>query len=125
MVSRNLRYTSVTVVLIGKETANRPWVRYEIKKSIEQDNGLLGIRIHHLKNQHGESDWWQGSTPHVPDHVEFPVYDWDRDLDRFRKASSSFGSRRTISSAAKSSGSSSGTLEPKAKALTSGRPNIG
>ena len=93
MISRNLRNTSVTVVLIGKETANRPWVRYEIKKSIEQDNGLLGIRIHHLKNQHRESDWWQGPTPHVPDDVEFPVYDWDGDLDRFRKAIEAAGKR--------------------------------
>jgi hypothetical protein len=50
MIDRNLRRTSVTVVLIGKETAQRPWVRYEIKKSIERSNGLLGIRINHLKN---------------------------------------------------------------------------
>jgi hypothetical protein len=93
MVDRNLRGTSVTVVLIGKETAQRPWVRYEIKKSIERSNGLLGIRIHHLKNQYGESDWWQGPTPNVPYDVAFPVYDWDRDLDRFRKAIEAAGRR--------------------------------
>lgn len=93
MICRNLRNTSVTVVLIGKETARRPWVRYEIKKSIEQDNGLLGIRIHHLKNQDSESDWWAGPTPAVPDDVAFPVYDWDRDLDRFRKAIEAAGRR--------------------------------
>ena len=93
MINRNLRNTSVTVVLIGKETAQRPWVRYEIKQSIERCNGLLGIRIHHLKNQHGESDWWPGSTPSVPYDVEFPVYDWDRDLDRFRKAIEAAGKR--------------------------------
>jgi MTH538 TIR-like domain (DUF1863) len=93
MIDRNLRRTSVTVVLIGKETAQRPWVRYEIKQSIERDNGLLGIRIHHLKNQHGESDWWPGPTPSVPYDVEFPVYDWDRELDRFRKAIEAAGKR--------------------------------
>ena len=93
MIDRNLRQTSVTVVLIGKETANRPWVRYEIKKSIERQNGLLGIRIHHLKNQHSESDWWPGRTPNVPYGIEFPVYDWDRDLDRFRKAIEAAGKR--------------------------------
>ncbi len=93
MISRNLRNTSVTVVLLGKETASRRWVRYEIKKSIEQDNGLLGIRIHHLKNQHRESDWWPGPKPHVPDDVEFPVYDWDGDLDRFRRAIEAAGKR--------------------------------
>jgi MTH538 TIR-like domain (DUF1863) len=93
MIDRNLQRTSVTVVLIGKETAQRPWVRYEIKKSIERSNGLLGIRIHHLKNQYGESDWWAGPTPTVPYHVAFPGYDWDRDLDRFRKAIEAAGKR--------------------------------
>lgn len=93
MIDRNLRHTSVTVVLIGKETANRPWVRYEIKKSIERHNGLLGIRIHHLKNQYGESDWWPGRTPNIPYGIDFPIYDWDRDLDRFRKAIEAAGKR--------------------------------
>ncbi len=93
MINRHLRNTSVTVVLIGTETAGRPWVRYEIKKSTEQDNGLLGIRIHHLKNQKGESDSWPGVTPSVSAGVEFPVYDWDGDLDRFRKAIEAAGKR--------------------------------
>jgi hypothetical protein len=93
MIDRNLRRTSVTVVLIGKETSQRPWVRYEIKKSIERYNGLLGVRIHHLKNQYGEFNWGPGTTPSVPDDVEFPVYDWDRDLDRLRKAIEAAGRR--------------------------------
>lgn len=93
MINRNLRQTSVTVVLIGKDTANRPWVRYEIRKSIERSNGLLGIRIHHLKNQHSDWDFWPGPIPRVPDHIEFPVYEWDRDLDRFRKAIEAAGKR--------------------------------
>jgi hypothetical protein len=93
MINRNLRNTSVTVILTGKETARRPWVRYEIRKSIEQDNGLLGIRIHHLKNQDSESDWWPGPAPDIPADVEFPIYDWDRDLDRFRKAIEAAGKR--------------------------------
>ena len=40
MILRNLAGTSVTVVLIGKDTANRAWVREEIKLSIGQNNGL-------------------------------------------------------------------------------------
>lgn len=47
MILRNLRNTSVTVVLLGLETASRPWVKYEIAQSIAQKNGLLGICIHH------------------------------------------------------------------------------
>ena len=38
------------MVLIGAETANRPWVKYEIEQSIARKNGLLGIYIHRLKD---------------------------------------------------------------------------
>ena len=50
MILKNLKGTSVTVVLIGSQTANRPWVKYEVEQSIAQKNGLLGIYIHNLKH---------------------------------------------------------------------------
>lgn len=93
MILKHLKDTTVTVVLIGSETANRPWVRYEIERSIARKNGLIGIYIHHLKNQRGESSFWRGSVPSVPWGVEFPTYDWDRDLERFRKAIEAAGKR--------------------------------
>jgi hypothetical protein len=93
MILRNLKNNSVTVVLIGAETANRPWVKYEIAQSIAQKNGLLGIYIHHLKGQEGNSSFFSGSKPDVPWAVEFPAYDWDKDLDRFRKAIEAAGKR--------------------------------
>ena len=34
MILKHLGNTSVTVVLIGSETASRPWVKYEIEQSI-------------------------------------------------------------------------------------------
>lgn len=37
--------TSVTVVLIGENTADSDWVAWEIQESIDRGNGLLGIRI--------------------------------------------------------------------------------
>lgn len=37
------------VVLVGEETAQRPWVRYEIQKAWKEGKGLLGIHIHNLK----------------------------------------------------------------------------
>lgn len=52
-IDNNLCYRSCTVVLIGEETANRPWVIYEIKKSWELGKGLVGIYIHNLKDSHG------------------------------------------------------------------------
>jgi len=93
MILRHLKDTSVTIVLIGTETASRPWVKYEIEQSIARKNGLLGIRIHHLKNQHGEASFWAGRTPSVPWGIEFPTYDWDKNLDKFRRAIEAAGQR--------------------------------
>ena len=45
-----IRPASVTVVLIGNETADSPWVRWEIEESKRQGKRLLGIR---LKGSHG------------------------------------------------------------------------
>ncbi|WP_394708036.1 TIR domain-containing protein [uncultured Desulfosarcina sp.] len=36
---------SCVVVLIGEETANRPWVAYEIEKAWNDGKGLLGVYI--------------------------------------------------------------------------------
>ncbi len=37
--------TSVTVVLIGDQTADSDWVAWEIEQSLDKGNGLLGIRV--------------------------------------------------------------------------------
>jgi MTH538 TIR-like domain (DUF1863) len=50
-IDRQMAGTSVTVVLIGAQTATRPHVKYEIEQSVAQKKGLLGIRIHKLKDQ--------------------------------------------------------------------------
>lgn len=49
-IEEGLKGTSVTVVLIGEHTASRPWVQYEIRRTIEQGKGLVGVRIHNLKD---------------------------------------------------------------------------
>lgn len=48
-IDENMAYRSCVVVLIGEETANRPWVQYEIVKAWNDGKGLLGIYIHNLK----------------------------------------------------------------------------
>jgi hypothetical protein len=93
MILKNLRNTSVTVVLIGTETASRPWVRYEIAQSIAQKNGLVGIHIHHLKHHNSDTSFFRGPKPVVPSGIEFPTYDWDKDLERFRKEIEAAGKR--------------------------------
>lgn len=44
---------SCVVVLVGAETATRKWVKYEIKKAWEDRMGVVGIRIHGLKDLNG------------------------------------------------------------------------
>ena len=48
-----IKNTSVTAVLIGDHTADRRWINYEIFKSFEQGNGILGIRINRIKDKSG------------------------------------------------------------------------
>lgn len=55
-IEEQLEYTSVTVVLIGAETAERDWVDYEIRRSWERGNALVGLRIHDMKNQDSRTD---------------------------------------------------------------------
>ena len=49
-IDNQLKGTSVTVVLVGKETCTSRWVKYEIEKSIEIGNGLLGIDVSKIKD---------------------------------------------------------------------------
>ena len=86
LIRQRLERTTVTVVLIGKQTAGRTWVREEIDLSISRKNGLLGIYIHHLLDMDGESNWLAGPDPQVPDGIPFPKYKWDKDLERFSDA---------------------------------------
>ena len=42
-----------TVVLIGDDTANRKWVNYEILRSWNEGMGVVGLRIHRIKDANG------------------------------------------------------------------------
>lgn len=48
-IDNNMKYKRCVVVLIGSETADRPWVKYEIEKAWNDGRALLGIHIHNLK----------------------------------------------------------------------------
>jgi len=48
-IEDNMSYRSCVAVLVGEQTANRPWVRYEIEKAWNDGKGLLGIYIHNLR----------------------------------------------------------------------------
>ena len=49
-INDNMNYRSCVVVLIGEDTANRKWVKYEIRKAWDDGKGLLGIYVHNLKD---------------------------------------------------------------------------
>ena len=73
-IDRQLNGTSVTVVLVGNKTCNSKWVKYEIKKSIEIGNGLLGIDISKIKDLQGNTTERCGQ---IPEGYKF--YYWNND----------------------------------------------
>lgn len=49
LIDSGLENTSNTCVLIGSETYNRKWVKYEIFKSLDKGNHIFGVHINELK----------------------------------------------------------------------------
>lgn len=87
MINDALYNTSVTVVLIGHETSEREYVRYEIVESHLRGKGLLGVHIHNIANNRREVDY-KGTNPFSEIYdVEnktylsrwYRAYDWVRD----------------------------------------------
>lgn len=52
-IAAQIKGRACTVVLVGRETAGRKWINYEIIKSWDDGLGVVGIRIHGLKNLEG------------------------------------------------------------------------
>lgn len=85
-IEEQLRGTSVTVVLFGAETYDRPWVRHEIKRSYELGKGILAIDIHNIKDpqlgvdRQGKNplDYWSVKRDgrDVPFSSLYRTYDW-------------------------------------------------
>lgn len=49
-IDSQLNGTSVTVVLIGAETFDRPYVKYEIEQSYKKGNAIIGVKIGGIKD---------------------------------------------------------------------------
>ncbi len=73
-IDKQLQGTSVTVVLVGQHTCGSRWVKYEIDKSIERGNGLLGIDISKIKDLQGRTSERCGEMP-----KGYPFYLWNKD----------------------------------------------
>jgi hypothetical protein len=84
-INDQLRGCSVTAVLFGTETYNRPWVKYEIEQSYKNKMGILAIDIHNVRDPlHGTDpqgrnplDLWQ--IDGKPFTSIYRTYDWARD----------------------------------------------
>ncbi|SRR6266550_7111804 len=49
LINAGLEGTSVTCVLVGSGTYARPWIRYEILKSLKKGNSILAIHVNSIK----------------------------------------------------------------------------
>lgn len=53
-ISEQMQGKTCAIVLVGENTANRKWINHEIIQSWDKGLGVVGIRIHGLKNLEGE-----------------------------------------------------------------------
>jgi hypothetical protein len=65
LIDSGLGNTSVTCVLIGSETFQRPWVRYELLRSFKKGNFILGVNINSIKGKD------QGTKFNGPNPLEY------------------------------------------------------
>jgi hypothetical protein len=90
LIDSGLHGASVTVVLIGAETYKRKWCLYELAKSHNDGMGLLGIRIHNIRNA-SQQTGVKGPDPFGSVKIKgvlglpttlagtYPIYDWVND----------------------------------------------
>ncbi|NKK42716.1 TIR domain-containing protein [Rhizobium leguminosarum] len=76
---------SVTAVLFGRDTYDRPWVKHEIKRSYQLKMGIVAIDIHNVRDPLTGTDP-QGRNPLEHWHANgkpftslYRTYDWVRD----------------------------------------------
>ena len=61
-IDEQLSGTSVTAVLIGEETSNRKFIRYELQQSYKRGNKIIGIFIHNIKDMRTDLTSSKGDT---------------------------------------------------------------
>ena len=54
-INEKLTGRSCVIVLIGAQSHDRKWIRYEMTEGWNRGKGILGIRIHKLKNLDGKT----------------------------------------------------------------------
>jgi hypothetical protein len=75
LVNAGLENTSVTCALIGSQTWSRRWVRYELLKSYDRGNQLLGVHINGVTDKNRQT-FSQGLNPF--DYLGFHIATYGR-----------------------------------------------
>lgn len=86
-IDKQLEGTSVTVVLIGAETLSRSFVQYEICRSIQRGNAVIGIHVNNIRdmrtmktsikgNVHIVIGYFDDGRPAYFDNVCDGIYDY-------------------------------------------------
>lgn len=70
-ITEKIRAASITIVLIGTTTKRSTWVDWEIRKSDELGNRILGVRV--------DSDATKNPTPKALVDVGAKVVNWNID----------------------------------------------
>lgn len=88
-IDSQLNGTSATVVLIGSETLNRPYVQYEICESLKRGNVVIGVYIHRIRDfsgristacpKHTVIGYYDNNRPAFFDEVASAIYDYVND----------------------------------------------
>ncbi|MGY0711699.1 TIR domain-containing protein [Azospirillum argentinense] len=88
-IEKQMEGTSVTVVLFGRETFNREWVKHEIKRSYELGKGIVAVDIHKINDPQTGADlpgqnpllhWSAKQTGrNIPFTELYKTYDWVSD----------------------------------------------
>lgn len=89
-IDEQMKGCSVTVLLIGSDSYDRKWIDYEIKESYESGMGIVGVRIHNIKDQDGMTTtpgknplnkWSDAETEENLSEI-FQTYNWENDDGR-------------------------------------------
>jgi hypothetical protein len=107
-IDDNLKGKECLIVLVGEKTADRPWVKYEIKEAWKKGMGVTAVYIHGLKNSAEEQgkkgkdpfsglsvdgetivgvahDTPYSSSTYVYDHIKENIESWVADAVKARK----------------------------------------
>ena len=76
LIDDALMKTTVTVVCLGYKTAHRDYVRYAVERSLQQGNGLVGIKIDNLTDKDGAVETRFVAVPTEIEAAGYNIYSY-------------------------------------------------